>query len=59
MDKIAARRGKWVWEVLELTPEQLALESICVHFTDGEEADWLREVRANEAPIMTVRVIGG
>lgn len=38
MDRIAARRGKWAHEVLDLTPEQLALESLCLHLLDDERA---------------------
>ena len=28
VDQIARARGKWAWEVLELTPEQLGLEIV-------------------------------
>ena len=30
VDQIARARGKWAWEVLELTPEQLGLEIVCL-----------------------------
>lgn len=58
VDQIARRRGKWAWEVLELTPEQLALESICLDFAEGERADLLRDLAGREIGVQPVLVVG-
>jgi hypothetical protein len=32
VEMVAHARGKWIWEVLELTPEQLGLELVGLQF---------------------------
>ena len=36
VDRIAKRRGKWAHEVLELSPEHLTMEFMCLDFAARE-----------------------